>query len=427
MTNTAHNTVYNSLIAILLLRGILIPLRRIFRAALLLMAALLPATHALASDWTALETQLATKIAAVTGPGAVSLDITNRSSLSPADFDEISRGLRNQLAALGLQFVSADQAAATVQISLSENLQDNLWVAEIRQGTSEPSVVMVSTERLGPAPPEREPVKLTIYKSLVWSQEERILDVAVLDAYPPHLLVLSPNQIALYKLQDSHWRLERTFALTHARPWPRDLRGRLVLRKDHLFDAYLPGVFCRSTPSVPLALNCSASDDPWPLGPDPFNLGAFFTPSRNYFTGALSPGVGKQTTAPVFYSAAPIPREKYTLWIFAAVDGHIHLLDGITDQTAGKLSWGSAIASIHSGCGAGWDVLAAGADNGATDTLQAFEFTDREPVTASPALEFSGRITSLWTESNTTNAIAVARNSETEKYEAYRLSLNCGQ
>ncbi len=427
MTNTQHNTVYNSRIAIVFLRGILIPSRRIFRAALLLMAALLAATHALASEWTAPETQLAGKVAAVTGPGAVSLDITNRSSLTPAEFDEISRGLRDQLAGLGLQFVSADRAAATVQISLSENQQGNVWVAEIRQGASEPSVVMVSTERLGAAPAGHDPAKLTIYKSLLWSQEESILDVAVIDAFPPHMLVLSPNQIALYKLQDNRWRLERTFAVIHARPWPRDLRGKLVLRKDHLFDAYLPGVFCRSTPNVPLTLNCSASDDPWPLGPDSFNLGAFFTPSRNYFTGALAPGVGKQTTAPAFYSAAPIPREKYTLWIFAGVDGHIHLLDGITEQTAGKLSWGSAIASVHSGCGAGWDVLVTGADNGPTDTLQAFEFPDREPVTASPALEFSGRITSLWTESNTSNAIAVARNSETEKYEAYRLSLTCGQ
>ncbi len=124
MTNNSHNTVYNSRIAIIFLRGILIPSRRLFRAALLMIAAWLTVTQALAADWTTPETQLAGKIAAVTGPGAVVLDITNRSSLTPADFDEISRGLRNQLATLGLQFVSADQAAATIQISLSENQQE---------------------------------------------------------------------------------------------------------------------------------------------------------------------------------------------------------------------------------------------------------------------------------------------------------------
>ena len=34
-------------------------------------------------------------------------------------------------------------------------------------------------------------------------------------------------------------------------------------------------------------------DDPWPLTPDDGSVRAFYAASRNFFTGALSPGIGK--------------------------------------------------------------------------------------------------------------------------------------
>jgi len=428
MPGIRHNAVavYNARIAFL---GMLTFLLRLLRAAGFLFIAvfLLRAPTASATDWTAPEAQLASKIAAVSGPGAVALDITNRSSLGRSDFEDISRGLRSQLAVLGLQFVYADQAAATVQISLSEDLQNYVWVAQIHQGAGESSVVMISTPRSGAALAGQEAAAVVIHKALLWSQADRILDVAVVDGNPTHMVVLDANRVAIYRLQGDRWQPEQFLPLTHTRTWPRDLRGRLALRKDHLFDAYLPGVFCRSTASAPLGLNCYESDDPWPVGTDQFALSAFFTPSRNYFTGALAPGVGKQTTAPAFYSAAPLPREKYTLWMFTAVDGRVHLLDGITDQMAGKLGWGSDVASVHTNCGSGWDVLATGNGDGASDSLRAYDVPDREPVVASQPVQFRGPITALWTEANGNGAIAVSRNAETGDYEAFRLSFTCGQ
>ena len=425
MPYTQRSTVYNSPIANL---G-MIPSPRSLRAANLLLVAfvLLCAAIASASDWSGPEGQLASKVAAVTGPGAVALEITNRSSLTHGEFDEISRGLRSQLATLGLRFVNADQAAATVKISFSEDLQNYVWIAEIHQGAGKSSVVMLSTPRGGGTPSGHDVAAIIIHKALLWSQPRRILDVAVMDGNPTHMAVLDANQVALYRLESGHWQPEQSLSIAHARPWPRDLRGRLVLRKDHLLDAYLPGVFCRSTTNLPLALNCHESDDPWPLGTDQINLGAFFTPSRNYFTGALAPGVGKQTSAPPFYSAAALPRDKYTLWLLAAVDGQIHLLDGVSDQAAGKLDWGSDIASVHSACGSGWNILATGSGDGTADSLRAFDVPDREPVAVSQSAEFRGPITALWTETSGNSAIAVSRNLEMGDYEAFRLSFTCGQ
>ena len=73
-----------------------------------------------ATDWSSPEQELARKITASTGPGAISLEVVNRSSLSKQDTDEIGRGLRAQLEALGARTVKAEQASATVEVSLSE-------------------------------------------------------------------------------------------------------------------------------------------------------------------------------------------------------------------------------------------------------------------------------------------------------------------
>jgi hypothetical protein len=391
---------------------------------LLLMVA---ATVVSAADWRAPEAEFARKMAAATGPGAVGLEVTNRSSLGQSEADDIRRRLVAELAALGVHVVAADQAAATVQMSLSENLQSYVWIAEIHVGNNDTSVVMVTTPRTPPALEDRSMAPLTIHKALLWTSEDRILDVALPTSSPQIMIVLGPENAVLYAVQNGRWLAQQTLVISHVRPWPRDLRGRLVLRKDHLFDAYLPGVLCQSTTVAPLALKCRESDDPWPVATEPSALNAFFSPVRNFFTGVLSPGVQKQTATAPFYSAAAMPGEKYTLWIFSAVDGQVHLLDGMTDQTATRWAWGSDIASVRSGCGLGWQVLADSRGDGANDTVQAFEIADREPVAVSAPVEFGGGVTALWTDSDSASVIAVAQDRETGRYEASRLSITCSR
>jgi hypothetical protein len=417
----AHQ-VYNSSIPYMLN----LPSRWLRYAGFLLILTLL-SVSSMAAEWTSPEEQLARKVAGATGPGAVALEITNRSSLTRTEFDEIRRGLTTQLAYLGLRFVNADQAAGSVKITLSEDLQNYVWVAEVHQGNSESSVAMVSIPRLATSAVIHDNAGLTVRKTLLWTQDNKILDAAVLDGNPSHLAVLSADNLGLYGYRDGRWQPEQSLPIPHSRPWPRDLRGRLILRQDHLFDAHLPGVFCQSTTTAPLALTCRESDDPWPVGNDQFRLSAFFASTRNFFTGVLVPGVGRQTTAPAFYSAATLPREKYTLALFAGVDGQVHMLDGITDRTAGNIGWGSDIASVHTECGPGWQVLATQSGAGPGDTVRAYEVPDREPVLVSQALDFSGSITAMWAESNGNTAVAVSRNGETGKYEAYRLTIACGQ
>ena len=171
------------------------------------------------------------------------------------------------------------------------------------------------------------------------------------NATPTRIAVLDAEKVSLYRWQGGKWQQEQTLGIAHARPWPRDLRGRLIPAKDHLLDVYLPGVTCQSAAGAQVALSCRETDDPWPLVPAALsggtvsvfpsagsasatipNVGAFYAPTRNFFTGALTPGVGKFRTVSKFYSAALLPREKYLLWLFAATDGRVHLVDGMSDQ-----------------------------------------------------------------------------------------------
>src|ERR1700674_2599687 len=177
MKSNTRAAVYNARIA-----RMFIFLSRILRAGFfpLIVCGLLAlacATPTWAGDWQQPENQLAARIATGTGAGAIALDLVNRSSLSPADAEQIRRGIVTELEAVGVTCVKAEQASATLTIYLSENPQSYVWAAEIHQGANERSVVMISVPRPITMEGEREQFPLMIHKMLLWSQDSRILDV----------------------------------------------------------------------------------------------------------------------------------------------------------------------------------------------------------------------------------------------------------
>jgi hypothetical protein len=382
---------------------------------------------AFAADWRTPETQLAGKIAAATGPGVIALEINNRSSISSADVEAIRRALISDLAGSGIRVWNPDQAAAIVKITLSESLQNYVWLAEIQQGTSEPSLIMISMPRPESAPNSQNAWPLTLHATPLVSSQEPILDAAVLEGNPRRILSLGAAGVAIYDFKDNRWVQAQELAIAHSHPFPRDLRGRIILRNDHLFDAYLPGLVCHSTNTAPLAITCLPSDDPWPLQTPDFGVSAFFSPAQNFFTGALAPGIGKQKAAPQFYSATAIPRDKYALWIFAGTDRQLHLLDGISQQTLGNVRWGSDIAGVHTECRPAWQVVTTSSSDEITNSVQAFEFPDRQPMAVSQKLELNGRVTALWTAQNGQSVVAVYRDTDSGNYESVQINLACGQ
>ena len=384
--------------------------------------------------------QLAHKIAAAAGPGAIALEVTNRSSLDDKSVREVRSALEAQLHTEGVHTTKGEQAMGTVEVVLSESLREYVWTAEIVIGSDEKRVALVSLPRSPTETPIAAALPIVLKTTLLFAQEQPMLDVAVEMPGGSRLIVLDDGMVAIYRHQGANpagrWELEASLPIAHSRTFPRDLRGRLLLRRDRLFDVYLPGTFCRSSAVAPLTLACNDSDDPWPLTPDDGSVRAFYAAARNFFTGALSPGIGKVSNVPSFYSAAALPRSSYTLWAFAAVDGSLHLVDGMMDQVIRGVKWGSDLAAVHSSCGTGTQILVPESANMGRgdsergspqrDGLRAFEIPDRDPVAASSAVEFDGRIVALWPESSGNGATAIVRRKDTGWYEAYRVSISCG-
>jgi hypothetical protein len=371
------------------------------------------------SSWDPSAAQFAKEIAAIAGPGTASLTIRNSSSISNDDLPEIRGSLELKLRDAGIQLRGEENAATAVRVTLSENARGYLWVAEVQQG-NETRVTMVEVQRTNAAVPATAQ-SVTLRKTLLWSQPNSMLDAALIKiGLQDYIAVLEQAQVVVYRMAAGKPQIEQTLAIPNARAGL-DPRGRLVPATGYPFDVYLPGVTCTSNAALPLYVSCKQSDDPWPIG----SQKAFFNSSRNYFTGALAPGVGRQ--APPFYSAAELPRSNYSLWIFAGVNGQFRAVDKVNDvplSVDSTRGWGSDIASIR-GCGNATYVVASTPGSGEEDSVRAYEVADREPVAVSLPLQMAGPVLALWREGDA--ATAVVKNNRTDSYEAHSISVGCSQ
>lgn len=340
--------------------------------------------------------ELARKIAAALEPReAVAMTVRNASSLAPADVATVRRALESALRGAG--FTLAAEAPASVTVTLSENAQGLVWIAEVRRAEKR-EVVMIAPAR----GPEREAkTQMSLERQLIVEQPGAILDAAALDGA---LLVLEPEEIVLHRRQGARWERRQALALP-ARVWPRDLRGRLTLAGG-AFEAFLPGVACRGKFEPELTGECAESDAAWPGG-------APLAKGRNYFEAAPAP----------YYSAARLGETT----LAAGLDGRTYVYDAAMQPVGSFAGWGSEIMAIETGCGGGRQALAtrpAGA--GEADALQAFELTGAQSSAASAPIEFAGPLVALW-PAGPAAAVAVARDAKTGSYAAYRISASCSR
>jgi hypothetical protein len=387
-----------------------------------------PPSHA-AGNWDGAASELARKIILHTTPQVeIALEVSNQSSLGANEVSEITRSLRAQLRAQGARVLKTGRTPTQVAVTLSENLQGLLWVAEIRRGDAQ-DVVMIRSARPLTESSSASPETLMLRKAPVYEQQHPILDLAILEppgAAEPHLVVLEPQKVAVYRKQEEKWIFAQTLSIMRSRPWPRDPRGRLVMHPDEQFDAYTPGTRCQGTALPTLTLECHASDDAWPLDSgDSDGMKAHFATDRNFFDGAIS-FAGQEINVPAFFSAASIPGALGTFGIFANLDGRARLFGKNPGPAATFEGWGSDIAALQTGCGSGWQILATRAGElTQADTVQAYSLRGREAVEAGAPAEFPGPVTALWPSAAGHTALAVARDLKTGNYEAFTLSISC--
>lgn len=383
----------------------------------------IPSVHA-SSSWDTPSADLAARIAALTGPGTITLTITNRSAIPNEAVVAIRLAVEHALLPVGVS-VRPKNADSDVRLTLSQNVQGWLWVAEVQQGSETKIEMLPVAGSSSSASPTRGPA-ITLRAGLVLSQTDPILDIAMLGTGAgQHMFVLDPEHIEVYTPDAGNWQLARSYDIAHGRPYPRDMRGRIVPGVDHLFDAYLPGVACAATragQSWDLTISCSDSDDPWPLT----SQKAFYNSTRNFFTGVLIPGFGPKL--PPFYSAAEVTRAGGAAFLFVDVGGSAHILENNSHKVLiGARDWGSDIATVHSACGQGMQVLTSAAGWPISDSIRAYEITGREATPVSAPLPFDGIITAEWSAGDGNSATVVIQKPQGRHYEAYSVSVVCSR
>ncbi len=385
--------------------------------------------------------QIARKITAALPPReAVVLNLRNLSSLDAADTAVVRHVIEAELEARGVRLVEPSAEHVDVRLTLSENLDSYVWVADFVRGET-PIVAIVALPRpTGGKAAAAAP--LTLQKQLVWEQEEPILDVVLLDrdaSSQPSLMILEPSRIVLYERREERWELLQTVSVTHPEQGLRDMRGRLEGgQRSNLgnFVAFLPGVQCTGLVASQLGLECKEGKDQWRLRLDnvrTFPVGAYsyMVQARNFFSQLVMPEEPKEDPKlPPFFSSADVLSGHTRYWVFAGVDGRMRLY-GLGDEPAILPGlWGSDLAEISSSCSSGMagHLLATRpGDWTEPDAVTIYDVIERQPIPISPPAEFPGPITALWSVADATTAKAVARNLKTGHYEAYQLSISCGR
>ena len=366
---------------------------------------------------------------AVKGVSAISLEVKNISTVDANSASAIEQQLREELARSGLQIQPRDSAESSVDVTLSENIEGYLWIAQISdRRTSGNQVVMLTIGRPPTVLEDTRPVPVLRKKNFL-QQQDTMLDFAEIatptaDEGPRRLLLLEPERIAVLQENGGAWIVRDSAPLRHSVPWPRDLRGRISATGTGDFQAFLPGVVCTGN-STPISVSCrEGSDAKWPSE----NSGFSFVANRNYFTNSPHGVAGKpQTDVPIAYSIALDLSGDGLRWIVPDADGETLLFKSGESSWVSLGKWGDEIASVKIPCGGQWDVLATGAgDWTQRDYLQTYEISDSNATSAGQSLEFSGPILTLWSNEDGNAVRTVSRNLETGMYEASIVSVSCG-
>ena len=344
-------------------------------------------------------------------PATVSIRFDNRSSLSAAEFRAIRRVIEAEVRRLKLKVVSPEMAIAECNVTISENANSLLWIAQVKQGLTQ-SYAMISVPRRRNS--DVHSSSFSLRDTLLWSQREPMLDFVRDSA---NLTVLTPHAVIYMVRETGTWRESRRQTLPYARVLPRDLRGKLSLANSRI-DVLLPGVHCTGG-SSDAELSCAEVDDPWPLDSSG-SLRAFFSSNRNFFTGALG---GKRESLPPFFSAARTFNSGEAIWLMTGTDGLTRAYSDLSRPLASYSDWGSDIASVTTSCGREQVLVSKPGDQTESDAIQSVEFVEGEPMPMTTALRIAGPVMGLSSTAEGVNVIVFNRS--THAYEAHVLNVTC--
>lgn len=380
------------------------------------------------SPWAQPAAELADKIAEILGPGQARLAIRNQSSIPADEIPAIRKLLEQDLKTHGVQASGAESANA-IRVTLSENVRERLWVAEVIEG-SETRVAMVRVDAGAPSGALQAKTGVALRSQVVVQSKQPVLAVAATESA---LVALEPEEIVIYSKTAAGWQEQKSIAIGQKRALARDPRGAILTNAaGDLFEAFVAGVECTGSFSGPTAsatAKCRESDDPWPMdstvptAETPASIKAFYNAARNYFTGVVTPGAGADL--PPFYSAGLLPRPSGGALLIGGIDGKVQMVEnGALKPVSGTRDWGSDIAVLHSGCGTGDQVIASGSGEALSDSLRAYELPALEAIPTSAPLAMDGTVMGLWTAPDGKSVMASVRHASGD-YEVDRVTALC--
>jgi hypothetical protein len=395
------------------------------------------------SQWEQPAANLAEQVAEILGPGQARLAIRNLSTVSTDEIPAIRRLLEQDLKTRGV-LASDAEGANTVRVTLSENVRERLWVAEVVEG-NETRVAMVRVEP-GTAQQSQPKSGLALRKQVAITTNEAVLAALEIAG---GLVTIQPEEIVIYGHAAEGWREQKRVGIGQKKPLPRDPRGIILPSANGSgFEVSVAGMVCSGSylpaqPAGDWTVLCCESDDPWTIVQPPVAqtgsatqgtatqmdvsvtpMKAFYNAARNYFTGVVNFSLG--VDLPPFYSAAQIIRSASSApLLIGGIDGKVQILEGSAlKPVAGTRDWGSDFAALHSGCGAGMQIVVSGSGEAAGDSLRAYELPAQEAFPASASLAMDGTVTALWTAPDGNSVFAVVHGAA-DQYEVDRVTALC--
>lgn len=336
----------------------------------------------------------------------------NLSNLGSAELAAVAAAFEGELQKRGV-LLEGRAAPVTVVLTVSQSPTEYLGVVQI-QGKETGEAQMETLGPLSDGAAANTAFSYTLHKELLFSQDQPILDVAFQNG-GTQAMVLSAHEIYFYARDGGSWTVTRSQGLpVHAASQP-IAPGALEMKEDGSGAAFVPGQVCQLAAPGGTAWSCQPSSEPLPAL-------------------TIFPENWPSATDNNWISAAKLEPEGKMQIVVAGRDGLARLFEGGTEPSAVFPDWGSQLTALHSSCGSEWQLLITGkGDWTKNDEVRAVEIRERTAVPVSSPVEFPGPIIAMHAPSITPSALAPAnstaialdRNLQSGRYEAYRLTLSC--
>ena len=353
---------------------------------------------------------LARKVASSLQGATVSFESRNLAALTESRYSALVGAFLDELQRRGVK-VLPQHSSVRIVLALSKRLTDYLGIVQIVRG-EETETIVQSFGRIADANLGISALSLQLHKEFLFDQDRPILDTQSSDNFK-HVLVLGPGEIASYELRNESWVLTDVTRLPLVRTQERQIRGTVAMGIDEI-TARVAGEIC----VFPMLALDRAK---WSCKPES---------EVDLHTSAKSDLLwGKKS--PPWSSAAALESGDHSIYMIRGEDGISRMYEDGPSPVASFSGWGSEIASLQSSCGAGWQLLISNStDWTSSDNVTAVEFQERTAIRVTNPVDFPGPVISLRrsavnTLEGQTKAVAIVRNLQTGKYEAYVLSITC--